>query len=490
MRFTGIFNSNVSRNKQMQTMIKHVPFDKSMYNPPVINLNNNNRTQTQIKNIMSSIQIRQTYTPTPTPTPVLENSDNKDQNKHHFIIVNKSSELLISNPFYYTYTTDGGCPEYRSIKTYHELSMQYNIFNKRYTNFSLKSFYEYYDDFNYEFYKNKYYNNDTNIDEISICKEYHEKGIYEKRLINNKIKIIVYTRPLDTDCGGIVALHNLAKCINDLHSDIIYAKLFIYNGLTYTNNFCNNFANINEINDNTIVIYPETISGNPLNCKKVIRWILLALGKEMPKTYYTNWGINDLVYYFNSEPIFSNNPTKIDILYKMLPLLYLPKCNNLNMQRNNKCCHAIRKAEVIAYHNNMKIPNGSFEITRQHDQETCIGFFNTYSQFIAYDPLTFLTIIAALCGCLSIVYPIKGVNKQQWLSTTAVAPYLMSKGLDNIYGIAYGFEDINYAKSTLHLVKDQWNDIINYYKEKYVRTFTEDMVNYVNNLNKVSNLFY
>ena len=91
MRFTGIFNSNVSRNKQMQTMIKHVPFDKSIYNPPTINLNNNNRAQTQIKNIMSSIQIRQTYTPTPTPTPVLENSDNKDQNKHHFIIVNKSS---------------------------------------------------------------------------------------------------------------------------------------------------------------------------------------------------------------------------------------------------------------------------------------------------------------------------------------------------------------------------------------------------------------
>ena len=50
MNFTGIFNSNVSRNKQIQTMIKHVPFNKSIYNPPTINLINNRSVLSQIKN--------------------------------------------------------------------------------------------------------------------------------------------------------------------------------------------------------------------------------------------------------------------------------------------------------------------------------------------------------------------------------------------------------------------------------------------------------
>ena len=67
--------------------------------------------------------------------------------------------------------------------------------------------------------------------------------------------------------------------------------------MKYDNIFCNDFASIDEINDNTIVIYPEIISGNPLNCKNIVRWILLELGIEMPSDHFRNWQINDLIYH-------------------------------------------------------------------------------------------------------------------------------------------------------------------------------------------------
>jgi len=55
MKLNGIFNSNVSRNKQIQTMIKHVPFNKSLYDAPIINLNNNNYYfNKEIKNVNST----------------------------------------------------------------------------------------------------------------------------------------------------------------------------------------------------------------------------------------------------------------------------------------------------------------------------------------------------------------------------------------------------------------------------------------------------
>lgn len=84
-------------------------------------------------------------------------------------------------------------------------------------------------------------------------------------------------------------MHYLAKVINDLNNPKFKAKLFIYNNLKYDNIFCNDFATIDELDDNTIVIYPETITGNPLNCKNVVRWILLELGIEMPLDHYINW---------------------------------------------------------------------------------------------------------------------------------------------------------------------------------------------------------
>jgi hypothetical protein len=207
-------------------------------------------------------------------------------------------------------------------------------------------------------------------------------------------------------------------------------------------------ANTNSTLNNTVVIYSEGISGNPLRAKYVVRWMLSELGKNVPYDYVNTWGKNELVYYFNSEPKIVNNPSDF---FKFLTVIYInPNIKNNNLNQRSNYCYTYRKSY---YHNNVNIihPTNSFEITRSHSQEDYIKIFNTYKYFVSYDPLTFLSIIAPLCGCISIIHPVKNVTKEGWLKNSALYQYFKEKGNFNIYGIAYGdsLEELEFAKKTI-----------------------------------------
>ena len=207
--------------------------------------------------------------------------------------------------------------------------------------------------------------------------------------------------------------------------------------------------------------------------------------------YY--WGKNDLVYYFNSEEKIVNNPDKVGSIYKLLNMIFVnPNIINYKLFSTRKgTCFTIRKAlHIHGKQPTCVHPPGSFEITRQHTQKECIIFFNNYKFFISYDPLTFLSVIAALCGCISIVKKVDGLSKEQWLNTTAASEYLNATGEKMLYGIAYGADEISNAMSTIHMAKEQWNRITNFSKEKYVKTFINDINNWNNINNTVQNNFY
>ena len=82
--------------------------------------------------------------------------------------------------------------------------------------------------------------------------------------------------------------------------------------------------------------------------------------------------------------------------------------------------------------------------------------------------------MAVLCGCVSIVAPMPNMSKDEWLKTTAGYGYLSSNKINGYYGIAYGQEEIEWAKSTIHLAKQQWDDIISY-NHKFYESFVEDL---------------
>ena len=64
------------------------------------------------------------------------------------------------------------------------------------------------------------------------------------------------------------------------------------------------------------------------------------------------------------------------------------------------------------------------------------------------------------------------------------------KNIDKLYGIAYGLEELYWAKNTLHLVEEQWIDIKEFCKEKTIKTFLEDLKNIDILKNTVENNYF
>jgi hypothetical protein len=294
----------------------------------------------------------------------------------------------------------------------------------------------------------------------------------------------------DMHCGGVMVQFELCKILCELG---LNARIKSHSHIE--NNVCNNYYN-NEfpIDENVVVIYGETIPGNPSNARKVVRWILAPLGFFFDYDTINTWGKNDLVYYFNSEEKFEKEPERVNRIYKLLTSIFMNPCiKRTNFEPRTGICHTIRKANQTHKSGfNMVHPPDSFHLTHNHTQLEYIEFFNKFKFFICYDALTFYIVIAALCGCIPIVYKIDGLTKQEWIQTTAAAEYCKSKGVFNLYGIAYGEEDLEYADSTIHLVKEQWDDIIKFNKEKTIVSFINDIQNFDDQrmLNSVGENFY
>jgi hypothetical protein len=302
--------------------------------------------------------------------------------------------------------------------------------------------------------------------------------------------ILIYTHVsnFSFEDGGTVVQYYLAQILEEYGHMV---RIYPSSGIKTPNHIFSKFYN-NDFpkDDNTVVIYCEGTHGNPLNAKNVVRWMLSELGQNVPYDWVNTWGKNELVYYFNSELKFGKNPEKVGNIYKLLSIIYVnPLATIINNNERSGTCFTYRKTHVHKIGIRNVHPPGSFEINRGHTQSQCIDFFNKYKVFISYDPLTFLSIISALCGCISIIYKIDGLNKKEWLNTSVVAEYLQYSG-EELYGIAYGANDIQHAIDTLHLVKQQWNNIQKYTQEKTVLPFIEDMQNIEKMENTIQNNYF
>jgi hypothetical protein len=281
--------------------------------------------------------------------------------------------------------------------------------------------------------------------------------------------ILVYTiSPFDFKCGGLVVQYQLCKIIDSLGINIrIHSPKKIENSIF--SKYYNNEFDLN----NSIVIYGETIEGNPLNAPYVVRWILAPLGIACETKRHT-WKNSDIVYFFNHDKLFYINENNIGIIYKTLTTHYKnPLINNYNDPKRNGYCHTFRKSHYHkTYH---PPPNESVEITRSHSVINCINIFNKKKIFISYDPLTYLTVMAVLCGCVCVVIKVDGMDEIEWLKTLTCYSYLKKNNLNKLYGIAYGVSEIKWAENTIHLFKQQWDDILNYLETTTILPFLEDV---------------
>ena len=357
--------------------------------------------------------------------------------------------------------------DFRTIDTNEKLIEYRNKFEKKFYIYNKKSFYDYYDDFDFDFYKNKYFlNNDCEEKEILLY--YHTTGKYKKDIINKKIKIIMYTLPLNIKCGGLLVMHYFLFLINKFYSDKFIGKLFMHNNIKYKNKFCNNFAKIDEVENNTIVIYPEIISGNPLNAKNVVRWILLELGIEMPLDHYKKWNTSDLIYHWE----------KID------KQLTCPFFNNIfknnNLQNRTKTCFLVKKGHLIHKNLYQIHPSNSICIDNLSLEEINL-IFNECKYFYSYDPNTAYIIYAAVCGCIPIICEIEGVSEENYFKEKI---YTLENKIYN-KGIVYGInidKIINILENRLNENNEEYyNHLFEAYAKKTIPCFLEEIENYLLN---------
>ena len=277
------------------------------------------------------------------------------------------------------------------------------------------------------------------------------------------MKFRVFTYDYGTTSGGVMVLYKLANDLITLGHEV---KLFDAHNKQIKNPLCSNYSQTYASEDE-IVIYPEVVVGNPLKAIRVIRWILCDLGKNCSSDIYKSWSKSDVVYHYSSYNSSVSNK-EIRSLFTMT----LDTCFYNKQLPRNGSCFTIRKASK--FHKNISLlhPVGSKEITDE-SHEDLVTIFNSCEYFYCYDPYTYLAFMAAACGCIPIVIPMKTVTKLAWLKTLFCANYMDEKNIMDMDGIAYGIDNIDFAKATIHNTRQQQDDIINYGFETVKRMITD-----------------
>jgi hypothetical protein len=262
--------------------------------------------------------------------------------------------------------------------------------------------------------------------------------------MNFIVYLHVAISPID---GGTTVQLNLAKALNDRG---VPTKILSPFG-NVENAICNNFASTSDVNDDTVVIYCEGIEGNPLNAKKVVRWILYGAWNSNIQKFSND----EIIYYFWPFCKLNNPINKLSFIYLN------PGAYNKGLYRYRESCYIMKKGRYYSKNctgtrifGQLKKPtlvrslrsikaNDSYEIEYLKSQEEYIEVFNTTKYFFCYDPACFLVTIALMCGCIVIQDPMAGYTEMEWIHT-------VTGFKERIKGVAYGIDNLPYAIATIH----------------------------------------
>lgn len=172
-------------------------------------------------------------------------------------------------------------------------------------------------------------------------------------------------------------LHFLCSQLNALgHEATVYI---------YTTDQVTNFGNPIGHNSDAIVIYPEVITNNPLNAKKVVRYLLNKEAAIDGKPI--EWNANDF-------------PMAYSKLYKDCDTLFYPIADTDTVNRNeSRKYNSYYVGKGSKYAICPPLP-GCQEITTSTLREQFIDILNKSKILFTYDTLTSTNLDAALCGAI------------------------------------------------------------------------------------------
>lgn len=275
------------------------------------------------------------------------------------------------------------------------------------------------------------------------------------------INYIIWSPEYTDSSGGIMALHLLARDLANEGCQVLIATQSTIKG-SLAKTLADWPPDFNP--EETMAVYPEIVLGHPFadNAKFVTRWLLNTPGKIGGDGVYAE---SDLIYkywdYFQAP-----DESKVTGVLRTMDAkldLYIDR----GQERSGEC-YLIKKGlgKVLDKHS-----SNSVNIDQFNGDEYLVDLFNRSEQFISYDSISFHSIHAALCGCLSIVIPDDGVSKEEFIK----------KSYQYRHGIAYGMNDIQHAKDTQHLLRADIKAVEDECKQ-LVRSYINTCKEYMNKL--------
>jgi hypothetical protein len=309
-------------------------------------------------------------------------------------------------------------------------------------------------------------------------------------------KFVVSSPSWFPSSGGITILHKFVHVMNELGYDTYMAPSNA-SGLGWHPSHIqfvspSNYDKVKFITEevyfnleDAIVIYPETWYGNYLNAPNVVRWIMGAANPSymgagsMYGMNYTAWSDNDLWFWYSPMYITSTFNSFNKNLDNILNLVEFNRDIFVNRDEERTInCWTLRKSagrvdqsdyiheiDAIFFGDiDKSLPNPDYDFPGQYKK--LADLFNKTNKFYSYDPYTFISVQAAMCGADSIVFPRKGLSKEEYYNGSELHRY-----------IAYGIDELEKSRSVRGELNDHIDDIQKMNIES-IHTFVEKCHDY------------
>ena len=284
-------------------------------------------------------------------------------------------------------------------------------------------------------------------------------------------------------CGGCTVLFTLAEALHSLGVEVATLPNYHLNETGLLRKFEGIMANRSS---KAVIVYPEGVRPLPLSKHIHVHWILSPIGGIFRGSLVDTWGKCDLVFNYG---LFSPGTARVVKPSNLLQVLNDPapddafQLDKYPALPRSGTVFSVRKAYLFHGDDWAFIhPANATELPRAATMNETIRAFLTHRYYVCYDPYSYLAWIAAMLGCTTIVHPLRGLTKQQWLMSSYLGGYLEYAGIDDVAGIAYGWNaaEIEHAEQTKHVVREEMFRVKAYAHSVTVPRFVRDAMRAAN----------
>jgi len=283
-------------------------------------------------------------------------------------------------------------------------------------------------------------------------------------------KFLIFAPSYRPDNGGGIVLHRLCSLLNELGYEAYLTRFF--NGApVYGNDFVVPLSTIAAraiwnlitpfkvnrewftpviktpqlpLGPEWIVVYPEIVFGNPLKAQCVVRWLLHRPGFHTGHMYYGPGEYHVDFNTFAEDFCFPDCKKALRPLNVLaFPFEHYNLQNALPADQRTGIAYCLRKGKGKPLVHNPR--NSTLIDGKSHAEAAAI--LKRVKTFISYDTYTAYSSFAVLCGAESVVVPDAGMDKHAWFPNPA-----------DRFGVAYGFDDMEWARETASGVFDRMKE--------------------------------